>query len=204
MTTALALVFLLAPREVTMGDVQRIVYIHVAMAWCGLLGIIAVGSCGACYLWRRDLAWDAWAQASAEVGWLCNLLTLVTGSLWAREAWNTWWTWDPRLTTTLVLWIIYGGYLLLRASIDEPQRRARLAAVVGLLGMADVPLIVMATRWFRGMHPVAPQMDVTMRLTLLLTAVSLAFFCGLLVAWRRQQINMARRLDELENNLADT
>jgi heme exporter protein C len=197
---AMTLIFLVAPREATMGEVQRIVYLHVAMAWCSLVSIIVVGGCGAGYLYRRDLRWDCWAQAAAEVGWLCNLLTLVTGSLWAHEAWNTWWTWEPRLTTTLILWIIFSGNLLLRCNLKEPHLRARLGSVLGLLGLADVPLIVMATRWFRGMHPVAPEMDATMRGTLLFSALSFALFFALLVIWRRHQVALAIRLDGLERN----
>ena len=109
--------------ESTMGQVQRIVYIHVAVAWFGLWGLIATAACGLLYLLRRQPSWDHWAQAFAELGWLCASLTLVTGSIWARAAWGTWWTWEPRLTTAFILWCIYGGYLIARNGIDAPERR---------------------------------------------------------------------------------
>jgi heme exporter protein C len=192
---AVVLILFVAPREATMGDVQRILYVHVAMAWSGLAGMIVVGLCGGIYLWRRNLAADHWAQAAAEVGWLCNLLTLVTGSLWARDAWGTWWTWDPRLTATLVLWVVYSSYLLLRAGVEDRHQRARLGAVVGLLGLLDIPLIVMATRWFRGMHPVAPEMDSTMRLVLLVSAISFFALFATLAVLRCSQLKLAAHLD---------
>ncbi len=199
LTLAIVMIFIVAPREITMGDVQRIVYVHVAVAWCGLAGILIAGAAGIGYLWKRELTWDGWAQAAAEVGWLCSLLTLITGSLWAHEAWNTWWTWEPRLTSMLILWTIYSGYLLLRSSLEDPHQRARLSAVVVLLGVLDVPLIVMATRMFRGIHPVAPQMDATMRFALLTTVCGFSAVFGLLLVWRRRQIDLQQRLTVLED-----
>lgn len=200
LATSIVMIFFVAPREMTMGDVQRIVYIHVAVAWCGLAGILIAGAAGVGYLWTRTMQWDSWAQAAAEIGWLCSLLTLITGSLWAHEAWNTWWTWEPRLTSMLILWTIYSGYLLLRSSLDDPHQRARLSAVVSLLGVMDVPLIVMATRMFRGIHPVSPQMDATMRIVLLTTAVAFSVFFAVLLVWRQQQIALLQRLTVLENS----
>ena len=126
--TATWLIFFVAPTEATMGDVQRIVYLHVSVAWCGLAGCLAMGVCGAIYPCRRRLEWDFWSQAAGEVGWLCTTLTLITGSAWAHEAWGTWWTWEPRLTSSLVLWIIYAGIFLVRSSIEDPHRRGGLAA----------------------------------------------------------------------------
>lgn len=195
---ALLMSFLYAPTEATMGEVQRILYLHVPMAWCGLAGCLALGFCGTLYLFRRNLAWDHWSQAAAEVGWLCSTLNLATGSLWARQAWGVWWTWEPRLTFTLVLWLIYAGYFLLRASLDEPHRRARVSALLGLLGVADVPLILMATRWFRGVHPVSPEMDPRMRLTLLVSGLSFAAFFAVLTRLRRDQLDVAEQCAALE------
>ena len=188
----------LAPTEATMGHAQRVLYVHVSVAWLGLLGFLIVAGAGLMYLLRRDLAWDRWAQAVAETGWVCSCLTLLTGSLWAHAAWGTWWTWDPRLMTSFVLWALYGGYLILRGQVDDPHARARVAAVLALVGVLDVPLVVMATRWFRAIHPVAPTMEPAMRLALILTFVGLATFTSLLVAGRRGQIEIADRLRELE------
>jgi len=194
-------IFGLAPTEATMGAVQRIMYVHVSMAWGALMGFVLVSVTGGLYLVRRNLEWDAWAQAGAEAGWLACTLTLVTGSLWASRAWNTWWTWDPRLTFMFILWILYAGYFLVRGTTEELHRRARLSAAVGLMGMLDVPLIVMATRWFRGIHPVSPQITPEMRAVLLLTACSFLAFFGVLVAFRRRQIAQERLLGSLEERV---
>jgi heme exporter protein C len=132
------------------------------------------------------------------VGWLCSTLTWATGSLWAREAWGVWWTWEPRLTFTLVLWFIYAGVFVVRAGLEDPQRRARVSAVLALLGVADVPMIFMATRWFRGVHPVAPEMDPRMGLTLVVAGVSFIAFFALLTFLRRQQLQLAEQCDCLE------
>lgn len=200
LTISLAMIFLAAPREATMGDVQRIVYLHVAVAWCGLMGCVAMGVAAAGHLWRRGSNWDHWSQAAGEIGWLCSTLTLATGSLWAREAWGTWWTWEPRLTATLILWLAFAGYFLVRSSIEDPQRRARLAAVLAVVSLADVPLIVMATRWFRGMHPVTPEMDPRMRLTLLVSVVCFTALFGWLATIRRRQLALAERVLSLEQS----
>jgi heme exporter protein C len=192
------MIFLLAPREITMGDVQRIVYLHVAVAWCGLAGCIAMGLTAVAYLARRNPVWDRWSQAAGETGWLCATLTLVTGSLWAHEAWNTWWTWEPRLTASLVLWTMFAGYFLVRASIEDAQRRARLCAVLAILALADVPLVIMATRWFRGMHPVTPEMDPRMRLVLLTSLVTFSALFVLLAVLRKEQLEQSARVELLE------
>ncbi len=201
LTAAILLVFLYAPTEATMGDVQRILYLHVSVAWCGLMGSLAMGGCGVGYLVRRRLAWDHWAQAAAEVGWLCVTLTLVSGSCWARAAWGVWWTWEPRLTSSLVLWLIFAGIFLARAGVEDPHRRARVGAVLALLGVADLPLVVMATRWFRGVHPVAPQMDGQMRVALLAAAVAFTAFFAFCTIQRRRQLGLAERTAVLESQL---
>lgn len=197
-STSVWMIFFVAPTEATMGDVQRIVYIHVAVAWCGLAGCLAMGFCGAMYLVRRRLEWDFWSQAAGEVGWLCATLTLVTGSAWAHEAWGTWWTWEPRLTSSLVLWIIYAGLFLVRSSIEDPQRRARIFGVLAVVGMSDVPLVLMATRWFRGVHPVTPEMDPRMRLVLLASVISFTALFAYLALQRRRQLEVSERTAQLE------
>ncbi len=198
---AVLAICLVAPTEETMGDAQRIVYVHVALAWLGLAGFLIVGAAGAMYLCRRDLGWDHWAQAAAELGWLCASLTLATGSLWARAAWNTWWTWDPRLLASFILWAAYCGYLLVRGSLEDQHRRARLGAVLAIAGVLDVPLVVMATRWFRGMHPTSPGMDPTMRAVLGLSILSFTGLFVLLLALRRRQLRLEALLADLERQL---
>jgi heme exporter protein C len=199
--TSAAMIFLVAPTEATMGDVQRILYMHVAVAWCGLTGCVAMAGCGAMYLARRRLEWDYWSQASGEIGWLCTTLTLVTGSAWAHEAWGTWWTWEPRLTSSLVLWTIYAGIFLIRSSIDDPHRRARLGAVLALACLCDVPLVVMATRWFRGVHPVTPEMDPVMRLVLAVSVITFSAFFAYLIVQRRRQLEACERVTEIETSV---
>jgi heme exporter protein C len=201
LSAAMLAAFVLAPEEQTMGATQRIVYIHVSVAWFGLIGFLTTAACGLLYLVRRNIAWDDWARASAEVGWLCATLTLATGSLWAHEAWNTWWTWDPRLTTSLILWTIYAGYFVVRGSIEDLHRRARIGAVLSIVGALDVPLVVMATRWFRGMHPVSPVMEPTMRVVLLLSAIAFTAFFVYLLVTRRIQLELQRHVDALERSL---
>lgn len=186
-----------APTETTMGHAQRVLYVHVSVAWLGLLGFLATAGTGLMYLWRRSLEWDHWSQSAAEVGWLCCSLTLVTGSLWARTAWGTWWTWEPRLATTFILWALYAGYFLLRGSLEDRHRRARMAAILATVGALDVPLVALATRWFRGIHPVAPEMEPSMRAVLLVTAAGFLSLMVLLLLERRNQIRLEVGVERL-------
>jgi heme exporter protein C len=195
---ALLMIFLYAPAEVTMGDAQRILYLHVSVTWCGLAACVAMGACSAAYLLRRSLVWDFWSQACAEVSCLSFTITLASGSLWAHEAWGVWWTWEARLTSALVLWLILAGICLARANVDDLHSRARLGAVLAVLALCDLPLLIMATRWFRGVHPVAPQMDPRMRLVLLAALLGFTGFFALLVRQRRNQIDLAARVLMIE------
>jgi heme exporter protein C len=172
MAVALALVFLVAPREAVMGDVQRIFYFHVSAAWTGYLALL-VALCGSLlYLigarnrvfsgdpigrtkpgFFDTLRWDALALSSVEVGLVLITQGILTGSMWAKATWGVWWTWEPRLTTSAVLWLIYAAYLALRRAIEEQSQRARLAAVYAILGFVAVPINFMAIRWWRTVHP---------------------------------------------------
>ena len=194
---AILAIFLFAPTEQTMGHAQRIVYVHVAVAWLGLLGLLVMAGTGIVYLARRRLAWDHWFQSAGELGWLCCGLTLATGSLWAHEAWGTWWVWDPRLTTSFILWLIYSGILIVRASLEDPHQRARIGAILAILGTLDIPLVVLATRWFRGMHPVSPEMAPAMRITLLVSVIGFTAFFVLLAVRRRAQLQLQCSADKL-------
>lgn len=148
----IALVFY-APEEKTMGIIQKIFYFHVASAWVGFLAFAVVFVLSILFLAKKKFIYDAWAYSSAEIGVLFTSLVLVTGPFWAKGAWNIWWTWDARLTTTLILWLIYIGYLLLRQMIDSPEKAARICAVFGIIGFVDVPIVYGAIRWWRTMHP---------------------------------------------------
>ena len=150
--TYLALVF--APTEAVMGQVQRVFYFHVATAWVGMLGFIAAGVAGIAYLRTQNSKWDIIEFAAVEISLVFFFIAIVLGSIWARPIWNTWWTWDPRLTTAAITELIYVAYFMLRQGIEDPDRRARFGAVYTLLGAVSVPITFMAIRLFRTIHPV--------------------------------------------------
>jgi heme exporter protein C len=127
-------------------------YIHVPTAWVAFFAFFVVFLASIVYLWKRLPEADRLAHASAEIGVLFTALTLIDGSIWGKPTWGIWWTWDARLTTTAVLFVIYVGYLMLRSFIDEPERRARFSALVGIVGFIDVPIIYMSVLWFRTLH----------------------------------------------------
>jgi heme exporter protein C len=151
-STYLALVF--APTERVMGDVQRVFYFHIGTAWTALLGFVLAGVFSVVYLITKNLKWDRLQVAAIEVSLIFFLITIVLGSIWARPAWNTWWTWDPRLTTAAVTELIYVAYFMLRQGIDDPDKRARFGAVYALVGGLSAPITFFAIRLFRTIHPV--------------------------------------------------
>ncbi len=153
MLTALGMVFLYAPREHTMGDVQRIFYFHVASAWVGFLAFAVTFAAGIAYLAREEPRRDLLARSSARIGLAFMAMAVVSGALWARPVWGTYWTWEPRLTISAVQLLVYLAYVLVRGLVEEPQRAARLAAVYGVLAFATVPLSWFAIRWWRSIHP---------------------------------------------------
>lgn len=144
-----------APLDATQGVIQKILYVHVPCAFAAYLGFVTTGLGGGLYLWRRDERWDRLAIAGAEVGVVFCSLNIASGPIWAKGTWGHWWTWDPRLTVTLLLWFIYLAYLLLRSFTEGSERTARFAAVYGLLGLAAIPLNYYAIHLFGGaaMHP---------------------------------------------------
>jgi heme exporter protein C len=151
-STYLALFF--APTEQVMGQVQRVFYFHIGTAWVGLLGFVLAAIAGITYLVSKNMKWDRFEVAAVEVSTMFFFLTIVLGSIWARPAWNTWWTWDPRLTTAAVTELIYIAYFMLRAGIEDPEKRARFGAVYTLLGGLSAPITFMVIRLFRTIHPV--------------------------------------------------
>lgn len=195
-----------APVEATLGLVQKIFYLHLPMAWCALVsfGVVCVASI--LYLVKKQDRFDLLAAAAAELGVLLSGLALVTGSLWGRVSWNVWWTWDPRLTTTLIMWFIYAAYLLVRG-LDMPrERRATVCAVLGVVAFLDVPLVFYSARLWRSVHPAVlgrqggglePEMWET--LAVCLVAWSLLWLCLLLT--RHVQLLQRARLDRLRQTL---
>lgn len=150
---SLALVFLYAPLEAVMNYVQKIFYFHIANAWVGMLGFIAAAVAGIAYLVKKDLKWDIVEVAAVEISLVFFMIAIVSGSIWARPSWGTWWTWDARLTTAAILEMIYVAYLMLRQGIEDPERRARFGAVYTLIGGLSVPVTFLSIRLWQTIHP---------------------------------------------------
>jgi heme exporter protein C len=143
-----------APTELVMGNVQRVFYFHIGTAWTALIGFLFTAVLSLIYLFTKDLKWDRFQVAAIEVSLVFFFITIALGSIWARPAWNTWWTWDPRLTTAAITELIYIAYFMLRQGIDDPDRRARFGAVYALIGGISAPMTFFAIRLYRTIHPV--------------------------------------------------
>ena len=192
------------PADADQGEVQRLMYVHVPAAWLAFLSFGVVFVASVAYLRTGRIRWDRVAVASAEIGVLFCVLTLILGSLWGYPVWGTWWTWDPRLTTTVVLLLIYVGYLSLRSVANSPSQRAHWSAVVGVVGFIDVPIVHMSVVWWRSLHqeatvirPGAPTMDTSMLVALLVGTVAFSVAYGYLMAVRL-------RVGRLEDRAAAT
>ncbi len=151
---AVGMVFFYAPTEAVMGNVQKVFYFHVATAWVGMLGFMAAMVVGIAYLRTQDMKWDVAGLAAIEISLVFFFITIILGAIWARPIWNTWWTWDPRLTTATIVELIYAAYLMLRQGIEDPDRRARFGAVYAILGSISIPLTFISIRMLRTIHPV--------------------------------------------------
>jgi heme exporter protein C len=209
---ALGMVFIYAPRETTMGEVQRVFYFHVASAWIGGLALFIGLLAGILLLITGQLFWDRLELASVEIGLVFSAMTLFTGMIWGRPAWNTWWTWDPRTTTFAILILIYFAYLMLRNAIEDPDRRARFAAVYAIVAFISVPITFLSIRLWRTIHPVVigsgdPSAEGSFNMvapmvhTLLF---SLAFFTVLYVTllWHRLRLaGYAEQVEQLKSKL---
>jgi len=173
------LIFIWVPAEKVMGIVQKIFYFHVAAAWVGFLAFFIVFISSIRYLLSFNDKWDWLSAASAEIGFVFMTIVLLTGSIWARAFWGHWWTWDPRLTTSLILWFIYGAYILLRSGISEQERRARYSAVLGIIGFIDIPIVWFSVRWWRTVHPnlmgEGGKMAISTKMTITLSLSVIAF-----------------------------
>lgn len=196
------LIFMYAPVEAIMGPIQKIFYIHLPLSWWALISFFAVFVASIAYLARRSPSWDRTAQAAAEVGVLLTTLCLVTGILWGRRAWGVWWTWDPRLSTALVMWFVYMAYLLLNGLAMSAQRRMLVRAVVGIVAFADVPLVFLSARMWRSIHPAVfaskgGGLEPEMKLTAIFCVVCMGLLWLGLVLLRRQQLDAQAKLDDL-------
>lgn len=203
---ALALVFLWVPPEATMGDIQRIFYFHVASAWNAFVAFAIVFVAGIGYLRTRARRWDRLAYAAAEVGVVFTTIVLITGPLWARPIWNAWWTWDPRLTTTLILWFLYAGYLFVRSAAGSSEKEARLAAAFGVLSFLDVPIVFFSARWWRSIHPTVIElgkinMEGSMVVTMLASIAAFTLLLACLIIQRARLERLRDEVDTLRNQL---
>jgi len=188
-----------APTEQTMGEIQRIFYYHVPSAWVAFLCFFANFGASIWYLATKCEKSDAVAVATAEVGVVFNTVVLVTGPLWAKPVWGIWWTWDARLTSTFIMWLIYISYLLLRKFSTANEQTPKLAAALAIFGFVDVPIVYMSIRWWRTQHP-SPVigggensgLDPHMLHALLWNFAAFAAY-GLLVVWRRYQLERGRQ-----------
>lgn len=154
LVAASVMVFAYAPVERVMGPVQKVFYFHVANAWLGMLAFGAAAVAGVAYLITKKSIWDLVGVSAVEIGLVFMLVTIVSGSIWARPSWNTWWTWDPRLTTVTIMELAYAAYLMLRSGIDDPERRARFGAVYAIVVFISVPVTFFSIRLLRTIHPV--------------------------------------------------
>jgi heme exporter protein C len=194
MLVDLYLIFMVAPTDSVLGHVQRVFYFHVPIAIMSFLAFFIVFIGSLMYLIKRTPKWDAIAHASAEVGVVFVTLALITGIIWARPIWNTWWTWEPRLTTTMILWLIYVAYLMVRSYAPSQSKGAIYAAVVGIIGFIDVPIVYYSVVWWRSIHPSpvvgpfaqADALDGTMAWILLYSFITFVFFFAYRVAERME------------------
>ncbi|MFC1904462.1 cytochrome c biogenesis protein [Chloroflexota bacterium] len=207
MLAAIYMVFIYVPTEKHTGIIQRIFYFHVPLAWISFLAFSVVFVFSILYLSRRSARWDNIAYASAEVGTVFTTLVLITGPIWAKPAWGIWWTWDARLTATLVLWLTYIAYLLVRSYATEPSQGARFGAVLGIVGFIDVPIVFLAVNLWRTQHPTTIIFEGGLAPPMLLTLlVSIAAFTVLYVLLTMQSVslkNVESEVNDLKSSWLD-
>lgn len=197
-----------SPPEVKMGNLVRIMYFHVGSAWIAFLSFGVAAFFALLYLVLRRLSLDRISHASAEIGVVYTTFTLITGSLWAKPIWNTWWTWDPRLTTTLILWFLYVAYLMLRGTIEGVERRARISGIYAIIAVADVPIIHFAVEWWRSIHPqviddTGVNMPGSMLFTLMFAFVAFLAIYLLLLVIRTKQEAQKQRIFQLRQMIME-
>lgn len=201
MTGCQYLIFVYAPEDSTLGLVQKIFYVHLPLAWWSFASFFVVFAASIAYLKTRRLRWDHLAHAAAEWGLVLNTLSFVTGSIWARHSWGVWWTWDPKLTTALILWFLYAGYLAVRHMDMPPERRNLLCAVLGIVAFVDVPLVFVAARLWRAIHPAGAfergsWLTPEMQLTAIACVASLGLLWFAILALRTRQISQQQRIEQ--------
>jgi heme exporter protein C len=210
MVLSLWMIFAWVPTEAEQGIVQRIFYFHVPCAWVAFAAFAIVAVAGIFYLWLGGQIWDDLGYSAAEIGMLFCTLMLLSGSLWAKPIWGTWWTWDSRLTTSFVLWLLYGGYLIMRAMLEESEQVARFAAVVGIVAALDVPVVIVSVRLWRTIHPAVLVTrqgghgleDPRMVVTLLVSVAAFTLMFAWLLMLRLTVLRMRTRISEVTRAIA--
>jgi len=206
MMFAIYAAFIFAPEEQTMGIVQRIFYFHIALAWVPYLAFLIVCIASILYLTKRETKWDQLAAGSAEIGVVFDTLVLITGPFWARVAWGYYWTWEPRLTTSLIVWLLYIAYILLRRSVGEHDKRARFAAVFGIVAFVSVPINFMAIRWWRTIHPLilkstGMELSANMRVAMFASIIAFTVLYILFLQLRVAVENSNEELEKLKDEI---
>jgi heme exporter protein C len=199
LAAGLVMAFGVAPREITQGNVQRIMYVHVPAVLVAYLAFAVVFVGSVSYLWKRAEAADRVAHASAEAGLLFLGVSIATGSIWGKPTWGTWWTWDARITSVTIVFVIFLGYLLLRGMTEDPERGARYAAVLGILGALNIPLVHQSVNWWRTLHQPASMlkaggitMPASILVPVLVNVAAFALLCAYFVVKRVRLLEAER------------
>jgi heme exporter protein C len=199
LAAGLVMAFVVAPREVTQGNVQRIMYVHVPAVLVAYLAFAVVFAGSILYLWKRAEGADRVARACAEVGLLFLAVSIATGSIWGKPTWGTWWTWDARITSVTIVFVIFLGYLLLRGMTEDPERGARYAAVLGIVGALNIPLVHQSVNWWRTLHQPASMlkaggitMPASILVPVLVNVAAFALLCAYFVVKRVRLLEAER------------
>ncbi|HEV3311799.1 MAG TPA: cytochrome c biogenesis protein CcsA [Chloroflexota bacterium] len=196
-----------SPPDIHMGQDLRLLYIHVPTIWTGYIAFTITLIASVMVLWKKDLRWDDLAVASAEIGVVLTALAIIAGAIWGKLTWGVFWTWDPRLTSTAVLVVIFAGYLLLRALSDDTWVRARISAVVAIIGFIDIPVVHFSVLWWRSLHQGPtflqpnlgdPTMDDRMELTLIVNTVAFTLLLLFLLSKRLELARLERKSEEVD------
>ena len=195
-------IFMQLPDEASQGMIYRIIFFHVPAAITAMLGAVVTAITSVAYLITKNLKYDAISVSVTEVGLAFLAANLVTGSIWGRIIWGIWWTWDARLTSALVCWLLYAGYLMLRHAIEEPTTRARIAAVFNIFAFVDVPIVIFSIKWWRTQHPQpvfwgGGSIDPAMRIIAILNLIALILLAVVLSLIRLRQEEVQREIDSL-------
>jgi len=201
----IAVMLLVLPDEMAQGAIYRIIFFHVPAAWTAFLGFLTAVIASVAYLAGKNLRYDALAVSVTEVGLAFGAANLVTGMIWGRIIWGIWWTWDPRLTSMLVCWLLYAGYLMLRRAVEEPTQRAKVSAVFSIFAFADVPIVWFSIKWWRTQHPQpvvwgGGSMDHSMWNMLFLNWAPLLLLFVVLATIRMRQEQAQREIDALRRH----